>query len=221
LSVTDTGDGIPARMLPHVFDFFVQGEAGRRPKSGLGIGLGLAKQLIESHGGRIAAHSSGPGGGSSFTITLPVLTWRSISAPDEPAETERPRHVDKRVLVIDDNVDAADTLSALVVAVGGEARTAYDGRSGLRCAAEFRPDVVLLDIGMPEMDGYETCRRLRAESYGRHAYIVAVTGWGQLHDRERALADGFDAHLTKPADLRVLGALLADAPKWDGPSPKT
>jgi CheY-like chemotaxis protein len=213
LSVSDTGEGIPARLLPHVFDFFVQGDANRRAKSGLGIGLGLAKQLIELHGGRIVVQSAGAGGGSSFTLTLPVLTWRSISAHEEPVAAEVPRPLDRRVLVIDDNVDAADTLAELVMALGGEAQTAYDGPSGLRCASEFRPDVILLDIGMPEMDGYETCRRLRAESFGRRAYIVAVTGWGQLHDRERAMADGFDAHLTKPADPRVLANLFADAPQ--------
>ena len=113
------------------------------------------------------------------------------------------------MLVIDDNVHAVETLSGLVTALGGEARTAYDGGSGLQCASEFLPDVVLLGIGMPDLDGYETCQRLRAEPHGRDAYIVAVTGWGQLHDRERALANGFDAHLTKPADPRVLGKLLA------------
>jgi CheY-like chemotaxis protein len=117
-----------------------------------------------------------------------------------------------RVLVIDDNVDAADTMSALVQAMGGEAATAYSGRDGLQRAAEFNPDVVLLDIGMPEMDGYETCRRLRAHPAGEAAYIVAVTGWGQLSDRERALAEGFDGHLTKPADPRTLEGLLADVP---------
>jgi PAS domain S-box-containing protein len=218
LSVSDTGEGIPARLLPHVFDFFVQGDANRRPKSGLGIGLGLAKQLIEMQGGSIEAQSAGPGSGSSFTITLPVLTWHSIPTHEELVEAEVPRLLDRRVLVIDDNIDAADTLSGLVTALGGEAHTAYDARTGLQCASQLRPDVVLLDIGMPEMDGYETCRRLRAESYGRDAYIVAVTGWGQLHDRERALADGFDAYLTKPADPRVLGELLANAPKRKGRS---
>jgi CheY-like chemotaxis protein len=120
--------------------------------------------------------------------------------------------VDLRVLVIDDNVDAADTLAALVVALGGQAAATYDGRDGLRCAAEFRPDVILLDIGMPDMDGYETCRQLRTQPSGQLAYIVAVTGWGQLHDRDRALAEGFDAHLTKPADPRMLEGLFADAP---------
>jgi CheY-like chemotaxis protein len=221
LRVTDTGEGIPAPILPHIFDFFVQGDANRHPKSGLGIGLGLAKQLTEMHGGSIAAQSAGRGAGSSFTITLPVLTWYSDSAHEEPADTEMPQRLDRRVLFIDDNVDAADMLSALVIALGGEAQTACDGPTGLRCASEFRPDVVLLDIGMPEMDGYETCRRLRAESFGRHAYIVAVTGWGQVHDRERAMADGFDAHLTKPADPRVLGELLADAPKREERSQDT
>jgi CheY-like chemotaxis protein len=115
-------------------------------------------------------------------------------------------------VVIDDNVDAADTLAALVVALGGEATAAYSGRDGLRSIADFQPDVVLLDIGMPDMDGYETCRRLRADPAGRAVFVVAVTGFGQDQDRQRALADGFDAHLTKPADPRVIGDLLADPP---------
>jgi PAS domain S-box-containing protein len=212
LTVRDSGAGIAPSTLPRVFDFFVQGETPGRGKSGLGIGLGLAKQLIEMHGGTIDAHSAGTGCGSSFTIQIPVLTWESVSTPQEVDRPESRPCVDRRVLVIDDNVDAADTLAALVVALGGEAATAYDGRDGLRCAAEFRPDVILLDIGMPDMDGYETCRRLRTQPSGQVAYIVAVTGWGQLHDRERALAEGFDAHLTKPADPRVLEGLFADAP---------
>jgi CheY-like chemotaxis protein len=112
--------------------------------------------------------------------------------------------------VIDDNVDAAESLATLAVALGGEAVTAYTGRDGLRRATELVPDVVLLDIGMPEMDGYETCRRLRAEKIGQTAYVVAVTGFGQLHDRQRALVDGFDAHLTKPVDPRTLESLLAE-----------
>ena len=212
LTVRDSGAGIAAATLPRVFDFFVQGETLGRGKSGLGIGLGLARQLIEMHGGTIDAHSAGTGCGSSFTIQIPVLTWQSVSTSRESERAEPRLRVDRRILVIDDNVDAADTLAALVIALGGEAATAYDGREGLRCAAEFGPDVILLDIGMPGMDGYETCRRLRAQPSGQVAYIVAVTGWGQLHDRERALAEGFDAHLTKPADPRVLEGLLVDAP---------
>jgi signal transduction histidine kinase/ActR/RegA family two-component response regulator len=212
LTVRDSGAGIAPSTLPRVFDFFVQGETPGRGKSGLGIGLALARQLIEMHGGTIEAESAGIGCGSSFIIRIPVPAWEAVSAPSAIDRPEPHLRVDRRVLVIDDNVDAADTLAALVVALGGESATAYDGRSGVRRAADFHPDVILLDIGMPDMDGYETCRRLRAQPSGRAAYIVAATGWGQPHDRERALAEGFDAHLTKPADPQVLEGLLANAP---------
>ena len=211
LTITDSGAGITASTLPHVFEFFVQGDTPGRGKSGLGIGLGLAKQLIEMHGGTIQAHSDGVGSGSTFTIRIPVVTWEVVHAQVDVDQSDDRPCVGRRVLVIDDNVDAADTLAALVVTLGGEAATAYGGLDGLKSAEEFRPDVVLLDLGMPEMDGYETCRRLRAQPFGQ-LYVVAVTGFGQLHDRERALADGFDAHLTKPADPRLLKRLFADAP---------
>jgi CheY-like chemotaxis protein len=210
ISIADSGAGIAPSTLPHVFELFVQGETPGRGKQGLGIGLGLAKQLVEMHGGAIEAHSDGVGRGSVFTIRIPSLTWESAPTVEEEATDARPC-VGLRVLVIDDNVDAADTLAALVVALGGEATTAYNGRDGLRRTVEFRPDVVLLDIGMPEVDGYETCRMLRAEPVGRTAYVVAVTGFGQLHDRDRALADGFDAHLTKPVDPRVLANVFGEA----------
>ncbi|MGC4081548.1 MAG: ATP-binding protein [Vicinamibacterales bacterium] len=173
LSVRDSGIGIAPSVLPHVFDFFVQGETAGRVKSGLGIGLGLARQLIGMQGGSIAAESAGAGQGSLFTIRMPVLRWNvSTPAPDgERAPAGAP--VDRRVLVVDDNVDAADTLAALVIALGGEAATAYDGLEGLRTAASFRPDVILLDIGMPRMDGYETCRRMRMDASGQ----AACTSW--------------------------------------------
>jgi PAS domain S-box-containing protein len=211
ITVADTGIGIAPETLPRVFDLFAQGENTGRGKSGLGIGLALAKQLIEMHGGSITAHSDGPGRGSAFTIQVPVLSWAPHTA--EPQRPAPQRCVGVRVLVIDDNVDAAEMLASLVTSLGGEARTAFDGRTGLRHAAEFRPDVVLLDIGMPEMDGYETCRRLRAMPIGATVYVIAVTGWGQPHDREHALSEGFDAHLTKPADPRTLERLIADAPR--------
>jgi CheY-like chemotaxis protein len=164
------------------------------------------------HGGTIEASSEGAGRGSSFTIRIPVRTSASVQpALDDGRDEVRPC-VGRRVLVIDDNVDAADTLVALVVALGGEATAAYNGRDGLRRAVEFRPDVVLLDIGMPDLDGYETCRLLRDEAVGRTAFVAAVTGFGQRQDRERALADGFDAHLTKPADPRILEEMVAGAP---------
>jgi PAS domain S-box-containing protein len=210
LAVRDTGIGLDPATLPRVFEFFVQGDSRRRPLSGLGIGLGLARQLVEMHGGCITVASEGPGRGSTFTVAMPVLEVSDI--PLIPAGGKPRTRIDRRVLVIDDNVDAADTLAALVRAFGAEVATAYDGRAGLARAASFAPDVVLLDIGMPELDGYEACRQLRATHVGARAFIVAITGWGQLHDRERAIAAGFDAHLTKPADPRTLAALLANAP---------
>jgi CheY-like chemotaxis protein len=212
IAVTDSGDGIDAATLPHVFDFFVQGAVPGRGKSGLGIGLGLAKQLVEMHGGTIEAESPGPGRGSTFTIRVPIVAWEPAPASKGDA-ADAHAFAGRHVLVIDDNVDAADMLAGLVIAHGGEAVTAYGGRDGLRIAADFGPDVILLDIGMPEMDGYETCRRLRAQPAGAEAYIVAVTGWGQASDRERALAEGFDAHLTKPADPRMLADLMAHVPR--------
>jgi PAS domain S-box-containing protein len=210
LTVTDSGVGIPSAMLSRVFELFTQVEGSGRAKSGLGIGLALARQLVEMHGGTIEARSEGLNRGSAFSIRMPALSWGALE--EQPRQSEVQRCTGVRVLVIDDNVDAADMLASLVGSLGGDARTAYDGPSGLRAAAEFRPDVILLDIGMPEMDGYETCRRLRAEHAGQ-ACIVAVTGWGQPQDRERALSEGFDAHMTKPADPRRLERLLVDAPR--------
>jgi CheY-like chemotaxis protein len=148
---------------------------------------------------------------------MPVVSWELGQAPPDVDQSEARSCVGRRVLVIDDNVDAADTLAALVVTLGGDARAAYSGQDGLKVADEFRPDVVLLDIGMPVMDGYETCRRLRAASSGP-LYVVAVTGFAQQHDRERALADGFDGHLTKPADPRVLKELFAER-RFSGADP--
>lgn len=211
LTVTDSGAGIAPATLPHIFDFFVQGDTPGRGKSGLGIGLGLARQLVELHGGSIDAQSDGVGRGSTLTLRLPVLAEAAVRFTKEVVRTPTP-FIGRRVVVIDDNEDAADTLAALVAALGAEAATAYSGPDGLRRVADLRPDIVLLDIGMPDLDGYETCRRLRAEPFGQSAYIVALTGFGQLHDRERALADGFDAHLTKPADPRILQELLAARP---------
>lgn len=135
------------------------------------------------------------------------MAMGTLPRPD--ASPARAPRIAGRVLIVDDNVDAAELLAALVRRLGGQAETAYGGAEGLERAATFRPNVVLLDIGMPEMDGYEVCRRLRAAPHGRHALVVALTGWGQHEDRERALAEGFDAHLTKPADPQMLESLLA------------
>lgn len=210
LTVRDSGAGISAEMLPRVFEFFVQGEVPGRVAAGLGIGLALARQLVELHGGTIEAHSDGPGAGSAFTIRIGARLANTGGVPVAATDDESRRFAGRRVLVIDDNVDAADTMAALVAALAGTVATAYSGLEGLRRAAEFRPDVILLDIGMPDMDGYETCRRLRSAVAGQAAFIIALTGWGQQRDRDRALAEGFDAHLTKPADPRTLQALVAD-----------
>jgi signal transduction histidine kinase/ActR/RegA family two-component response regulator len=221
LSVSDTGIGISSEMLPRVFELFTQGEhPTHRRQAGLGIGLALARRIIEMHGGRIDARSAGPGCGSEFRIYLPV---RDVvgALSDSPPSTAAPGGVRRRVLIVDDNADAAETLASLVGTLGGEARTAADGPSGIRCASEFSPDVILLDIGMPGMDGYETCRRIRQERRGKRAFIIAITGWGQEGDKRRAVEAGFDAHLTKPADPLVLERLLAEARSTDEGPPQS
>ena len=203
LSVTDTGVGIPADLLPRIFELFAQGSPATS-QSGLGIGLALARQLVEMHGGRIVARSAGPGEGSEFVISLPLST----ETPNVQA-TGTSKTIDCRVVVIDDNRDAATVMAMLVKTLGGECWFAFDGESGLQEIRHYHPDVVLLDIGMAGMDGYETCRRIRSE-LGRDVVVVAVTGFGQDHDKEASARAGFDAHLTKPADPAALTKVLAD-----------
>ena len=211
LSVSDTGIGISAGTLPRVFELFTQGERSpRRPQPGLGVGLALARRIVEMHGGRIEARSDGRGCGSEFTIHMPILREAEGATAGETIALMR-HPVKRRVLVVDDNADAAETLAALVHALGGESRTAIDGATAIQCAMEFSPDVILLDIGMDNMDGYETCRRIRQLAVGPRVFIIAITGWGQDADKVRAAEAGFDAHLTKPADPAVLERLLAEA----------
>jgi CheY-like chemotaxis protein len=206
LVVTDSGIGISSHMLPRVFDLFTQGDATtHRANGGLGIGLALARQLIEMHGGSIEGHSDGPGRGSTFTIRMPLAT----AADGLPSATRSnlPAGVGRNVVVIDDNVNAARALQRLVTALGGRCAVAYDGESGLASIRESNPDVVLLDIGMPGIDGYEVCRRIRSDM-GPGVFVVAMTGWGQERDKLQAMRAGFDLHLTKPADPNVLESLL-------------
>ena len=208
LTITDSGAGISAEMLPRVFDLFAQGPAGAERQAGLGIGLALARRLIEMHGGSIEAHSDGPGRGSAFRIRIPVSADSPAAAtahPGPPAPA-----ITRRVLVIDDNDDALELMALHIAALGGESHTARDGQSGVEQAVQVRPHVVLIDLGMPGIDGYETCRRIRAE-LGTDVLLVAVSGWGQQQDKARAMASGFDAHLTKPADPAVLASLLTYA----------
>jgi signal transduction histidine kinase len=208
LTVTDTGAGIAPEMLPRVFDLFAQGTTTAERQPGLGIGLALARRLIEMHGGSIRAHSDGPGCGSAFEIRMPVTAQAPDTMPERTAADVQ--KITRRVLVIDDNADVADLMALHVAALGGDAHTARDGQSGVERALAVRPHVVLIDIGMPGMDGYETCRRIRA-GLGRSAMLVAVSGWGQQQDKARAMSAGFDAHVTKPADPAVLASLLAYA----------
>ncbi|HEU0204162.1 MAG TPA: ATP-binding protein [Burkholderiaceae bacterium] len=215
VTVRDQGIGIAAAALPTIFDMFTQADGSLvKAQGGLGIGLALAKQLVEMHGGRITGASDGPGKGSEFTVYLPVLgaapAPAAPPAPD-PLEDRRPDPKARRVLVVDDNVDAAESLSMLLHLMGGEVATAFDGAQAVRTAADFRPDVILLDIGMPYMDGYEAARQIRAQPWGKHILLAALTGLGQEHDRDLAREAGFDAHFTKPiqpADLeRLIGGL--------------
>ena len=209
VSVSDTGIGIPADMLPRVFEMFMQvDKALGRATDGLGIGLTLARRIVEMHGGTIEASSGGPGTGSEFTIRLPVLDrpTRSLD-PDDDLDI-RPLPQALRVLIVDDNRDAAEMLAALLGAWGQQTHLAFDGRTAIEIGAAFAPDVVLLDLGMPHLDGYETARLLRGTGWGARALLVAVTGWGQPHDRERSQASGFDHHLVKPVAPSALRALL-------------
>jgi CheY-like chemotaxis protein len=206
ITVADTGVGISRDMLPRVFDLFAQGEtATGREHSGLGIGLALARRLIEMHRGTISAQSDGPGEGSVFTITMPICD-ATARPPSTPGDVRR---VASRAAIIDDNGDAAQAMSMLIEELGGAARIANDAASGLEVVQQFQPDIVFLDIGMPGTDGYEACRQLRLLPSQKRLVIVAVTGWGQPQDKQRALDAGFDAHLVKPVDPAILTHVLA------------
>ena len=206
LTVSDSGVGIAADMLPRVFDLFAQaGVRGQGRNTGLGIGLALARRLVEMHGGSIEARSDGVGCGSQFVIRLLLP---QTPRPGAGAGVDPLRNVpDLRVVVIDDNRDAANVMAMLIETFGGVARAAYDGESGIAAVRAFRPTVVLLDIGMPGMDGYEVCRRLR-QYLGASVGVVALTGWGHEKDKLSASQAGFDAHLTKPADPARLAEVI-------------
>ena len=212
ISVKDNGIGLSPSMLAHMFEMFSQGqEAGGRGEGGLGIGLALVKGLVELHGGTVAAFSEGPGRGSEFVVTLSCPA-RHAGETDRGETAARARaSVGCRILVADDNQDAARMLAMLLRLSGHEVRTAYGGEAALALASTFKPDIALLDIGMPDLDGYEVARALRRSPWGRGVRLVAVTGWGQEEDKRRARAAGFDHHLTKPVDPQQLAALLTQA----------
>jgi len=209
IRVTDTGIGIPRDMLSHVFDMFTQVDRSiERSTGGLGIGLTLVQRLVELHGGNVEARSNGPDQGSEFIVRLPAFVHASESSSavghDEVAPAAR-----LRILVADDNVDAADTLAELLRASGHDVHTEYDGAAAIRAARSHRPDVVLLDIGLPKLNGYDTAREIRAIDPQDPVVLVAVTGWGQDEDRRRSRQAGFDHHLVKPLDPELLDRVLA------------
>ena len=214
--VKDTGIGMTPELIPKVFDLFVQGERSLdRSEGGLGIGLTLVKRLVSLHGGTVSAHSDGPGRGSEFAISLPALAQSAEPKKVESVASGAAAHRRSRVLVVDDNRDSADTLAALLEAWGHDVRTLYDGPSAIAAVAEFKPNVVLLDIGLPKMNGYEVAAQLRQLANRRPLILVAFTGYGQDEDRRRVREAGFDYHLVKPlepAELeKILDSVTVDA----------
>ena len=213
LRVSDDGIGMAPDVLPHVFDLFVQvGQATTRSQGGLGIGLTLVKNLVDLHGGAVEASSGGLGKGSEFVVRLPLATADAAEpSPDaRPARAAEPPSSGRRVLVVDDNQDSSETLALLLRLQGHEVEVANDGPAALAKAAAFRPMLILLDIGMPGMDGYEVARRLRQTPGLENTVLTAVTGWGQEEDRRRTAEAGFDHHLVKPVEPQTLGKLVAD-----------
>ncbi|HEY2294650.1 MAG TPA: ATP-binding protein [Thermoanaerobaculia bacterium] len=212
VSVRDNGIGIPAAMLPRIFEMFTQVDRSlEKAHGGLGIGLSIVKRLVEMHGGTVEARSPGPGQGSEFVVRLPLLQDAAAEGRPESGEEKNGAPVRRRILVADDNADAAESLATLLALYGNEVRTARDGLEAVAAAAELRPDVILLDIGMPRLNGYDACRRIREQPWGRDAVIIALTGWGQEDDKRRSLEAGFDHHLVKPVEPAALVGLLRPA----------
>jgi signal transduction histidine kinase/CheY-like chemotaxis protein len=212
LRVSDEGAGIEPRLLPRVFDLFIQADRTRdRAKGGLGIGLTLVKRLVELHGGTIEAQSSGAGRGSTFTVRLPRITPERVSVSDQSFEPAMSR---MRVLLVDDNADSREMIAVMLDADGHEVHQSADGPSAIRTLCRLKPQVVVIDIGLPGMDGYEVARRMRADECGRDVVLIALTGYGFPEDRERSRAAGFDSHLVKPVaadDLRHELAMVKHA----------
>jgi CheY-like chemotaxis protein len=213
VSISDDGAGISDEVLPQVFDRFTRNGSGTRDAHiGLGIGMTLARRLVELHGGQIAVHSDGPGEGSTFVVQLNLAHVQAVRAAPSATESvvSDPARSSARVLIVDDNRDAAQSLALMLDLEGHEVRTAADGLEALEVAEVFRPKVVLLDIGMPGIDGYETARRLRARPWAKSALLCAQTGWGQEDDKRKARSAGFDRHLVKPIDPEELNRILAE-----------
>jgi PAS domain S-box-containing protein len=208
--VQDSGIGIAAEQLPSVFELFAQLPAApQRVRSGLGIGLALTRGLVEMHGGRIQVHSDGPGKGSRFTVRLPVVAAASLPLPDGPVAAATPHAGGCRILVVDDHPDVRESLAMLLELQGHEVATACDGVEAVEAAERWHPDLVLLDLGMPRLDGYGACRHIRAQAWGKDLTVVALTGWGQDGDRSQTAEAGFDDHLVKPVAPAALLEIVA------------
>ncbi len=213
VAVKDNGIGIPPARLTEIFDLFTQVDRSFEQQGGLGIGLTLVRQLVELHGGTITARSEGIGHGSEFALKLPVVATAAAAAAVSPGpvRASKPR----RILLADDNHDAVESLTLLLQIAGHEVHTAFDGEAAISSAEKLRPEVALLDIGMPKANGYEVARRIREHPWGKQIYLVAITGWGQGADKRRAQEAGFDAQLVKPVapeDLNRLLATIGDPP---------
>jgi PAS domain S-box-containing protein len=208
VTVSDTGIGIPGESLATIFDMFSQlSPALERSQGGLGIGLALVRGLIELHGGAVGVTSEGMGKGSEFTVRLPLADAVAQGDAPQASEASAPR---LRILVVDDNIDAAESMTMALELLGYQAQAVHGGLRGLQAAEEFRPDVILLDIGLPDLNGYEVARRIRASARGNEVFIIAASGWGQEADKRLALDAGFDSHLTKPVDFDKLQELLVE-----------
>ncbi len=209
LQVRDSGVGIAPDLMPRIFDLFTQAERSlARSQGGLGIGLCLVQRLVEMHGGKVAAYSA-LGQGSEFVVRLPLVLTDQPRPPSPPTEKARPTAPSVRVLVVDDNIDTAGSLEMLLRESGHDVRTAHGGPAALEAARDYRPNVVLLDIGLPVLDGYEVAQRMRQQSVLQNVVLVAMTGYGQESDRQRALEAGFDHHLVKPARFEQIEEILA------------
>jgi PAS domain S-box-containing protein len=220
VTVKDNGAGIPRDKIGSIFDMFMQVDrSSERSQEGLGIGLTLVKRLVEMHGGAIDARSDGEGHGSEFTVRLPVVTKSAVSLP--ATDTASQSSIPRRVLIVDDNRDSADSLAMLFEITGNKAFLAYDGVEALEAIEKHRPEVVLLDIGLPKLDGHEVCRRIREKAWGRDIVIIALTGWGQEDDRRKSEQAGFNGHLVKPVDYDRLLSLLAELTNKDDTFPAT
>jgi PAS domain S-box-containing protein len=211
IRISDTGIGINPENVTRIFELFSQVSPGAEGSEGLGIGLALVKGLVDRHGGSVTARSDGLGKGSEFAVTLPLAKPTPVAMTERanPVRRPQPGASQRRVMVVDDNVDAAESMAVVLRIEGHEVRTAHDGEHAIQLASEFRPEVIVLDLGMPKMTGYDVARRLRAKPWGRDVVLVACTGWGQPEDRRRSKEAGFDHHLVKPVSAEAILAAVA------------